>query len=65
VSPEETNHVLDLANGCVESDGQAEKKRSLRHGRTIIDGFFASWMRARTSFDIALKPAKGEEAASG
>jgi aspartate carbamoyltransferase catalytic subunit len=65
VSPEETNHVLDLADGCVESDGQAEKKRSLRRGRTIIDGFFASSMRTRTSFEIAVKPAKREEAASG
>jgi aspartate carbamoyltransferase catalytic subunit len=65
VSPEETNHVLDLADGCVELSRQAEKKPSLLWGRTIIDRFFESSMRTRTAFDVTGKLGKGEEAASG
>jgi aspartate carbamoyltransferase catalytic subunit len=40
LSPDDINHVLDLADGYVELNRQAEKKRSLLRGRTIINCFF-------------------------
>jgi aspartate carbamoyltransferase catalytic subunit len=52
-SPDDINHVLDLADGYVELNRQAEKKRSLLRGRTIINCFFESSTRTRTSFEVA------------
>ena len=40
LSPDDINHVLDPAGGYVELNRQAEKKRSLLRGRTIINRFF-------------------------
>ena len=40
LSPDDINHVLDLADGYVELNRQAEKKRSTLRGRTIINCFF-------------------------
>jgi aspartate carbamoyltransferase catalytic subunit len=64
-SREEIKHVLDPADGYVELSKQAEKKGSLLCLRTIINRFFESSTRTRTSFDIAGRPRRREEAASG
>jgi hypothetical protein len=53
LSPEEIRHVLDLADGYVELNRQAEKKRELLRGRTIINCFFENSTRTRTSFEVA------------
>src|SRR5271168_4688192 len=55
LSPEDIKHVLDLADGYVELNRQAEKKRSLLRGRTIINCFFENSTRTRTSFEVAGK----------
>jgi aspartate carbamoyltransferase catalytic subunit len=55
LSPEEINHFLDLADGYVELNRQADKKRSLLRGRTIINCFFENSTRTRTSFEVAGK----------
>ena len=62
VSREENKHVPDPADGCLEPDRQAEKKGSLLCLSTIINRFFES--SKRTTFGVAGKPAKAEEAAS-
>ena len=45
LSPDDVNHVLDLADGYVELNRQAEKKRNTLRGRTIINCFFESSTR--------------------
>ena len=65
MSREEIKHVPDPADGCLEPDRQAEWTGSLLCLSTIINRFFESSTRARTSFEVAGKPGKGEEAASG
>src|SRR2546429_7605310 len=55
LTPDEINHVLDLADGYVELNRQAEKKRTLLRGRTIINCFFENSTRTRTSFEVAGK----------
>jgi aspartate carbamoyltransferase catalytic subunit len=60
LSPDDINHVLDLADGYVELNRQAEKKRSLLRGRTIINCFFESSTRTRTSFEVAGKRLSGD-----
>jgi aspartate carbamoyltransferase catalytic subunit len=55
LSPEEINRFLDLADGYVELNRQADKKRSLLRGRTIINCFFENSTRTRTSFEVAGK----------
>src|SRR5258708_13772047 len=55
LSPEDIKHVLDLADGYVELNRQAEKKRALLRGRTIINCFFENSTRTRTSFEVAGK----------
>ena len=60
LSPEDINHVLDLADGYVELNRQADKKRSLLRGRTIINCFFESSTRTRTSFEVAGKRLGGD-----
>ena len=63
-SREEMKDVLDPADGCIELNRQAEMN-GLRCLRTIINRFFESSTRTRTSVEVVRKPAKGEEAASG
>ena len=65
LSPDDINKFLDLADGYVELNRQAEKKRSLLRGRTIINCFFESSTRTRTSFEDPSESGEGEEAASG
>ena len=55
LSPAEIEHFLDLADGYVELNRQAEKKRSLLRGRTLINCFFENSTRTRTSFEVAGK----------
>jgi aspartate carbamoyltransferase catalytic subunit len=55
LSPVEIEHFLDLADGYVELNRQAEKKRSLLRGRTLINCFFENSTRTRTSFEVAGK----------
>jgi aspartate carbamoyltransferase catalytic subunit len=64
-SREEMKDVLDPADGYIELNRQAERNGSLRCRRTITNHFFESSTRTRTSFEVAGKPGKGEEAASG
>jgi aspartate carbamoyltransferase catalytic subunit len=52
---DDINHVLDLADGYVELNRRAEKKRGLLRGRTIINCFFENSTRTRTSFEVAGK----------
>jgi aspartate carbamoyltransferase catalytic subunit len=40
LSADDINHVLDLADSCIELNRQAERKRGLLRGRTIINCFF-------------------------
>ena len=60
LSPDDVNHVLDLADGYVELNRQAEKKRNTLRGRTIINCFFESSTRTRTSFELAGKRLGGD-----
>jgi aspartate carbamoyltransferase catalytic subunit len=60
LSPDDINQFLDLADGYVELNRQADKKRSLLRGRTIINCFFESSTRTRTSFELAGKRLGGE-----
>jgi hypothetical protein len=53
LSPDDINQFLDLADGYVELNRQADKKRSTLRGRTIINCFFESSTRTRTSFELA------------
>jgi aspartate carbamoyltransferase catalytic subunit len=55
LSPAEIEHFLDLADGYVELNRQAEKKRSLLRGRTLINCFFENSTRTRTTFEVAGK----------
>src|SRR5499426_170931 len=55
LSPDDINYVLDVADGYVELNRRAEKKRSLLRGRTIINCFFENSTRTRTSFEVAGK----------
>jgi aspartate carbamoyltransferase catalytic subunit len=60
LSPEDIKHILDLADGYVELSRQAEKKRSVLRGRTIINCFFENSTRTRTSFEVAGKRLGGD-----
>ena len=55
LSREEINEFLDLSDGYVELNRQAEKKRALLRGRTVINCFFENSTRTRTSFEVAGK----------
>src|SRR6516164_5401179 len=54
-SPEEITLLLDTAESHVEPNRQADKKRALMRGRTIINLFFENSTRTRTSFELAGK----------
>src|SRR2546430_13606264 len=55
LTPDDISHVLDLADGYVELNRQAEKKNALLRGRTLINCFFENSTRTRTSFEVAGK----------
>ncbi|MBL27714.1 MAG: aspartate carbamoyltransferase catalytic subunit [Rhodospirillaceae bacterium] len=52
---DEIESLLDLADTYVELNRRTEKKQSLLRGRTIINLFFESSTRTRTSFELAGK----------
>jgi len=55
LAPDEILSLLDLADTYVELNRQTEKKQGLLRGRTIINLFFESSTRTRTSFELAGK----------
>ena len=55
LSPFDIEALLDLADGYVEQNRQADKKLDLLHGRTLINLFFENSTRTRTSFELAGK----------
>ena len=55
LTPDDIDHVLDLADGYVELNRQADKKNARLRGRTLINCFFENSTRTRTSFELAGK----------
>ncbi|HRC57615.1 MAG TPA: aspartate carbamoyltransferase catalytic subunit [Kofleriaceae bacterium] len=55
LAPEEITQILDLGDHYLELDAQPVKKLAELRGRTIINLFFESSTRTRTSFEIAAK----------
>ncbi len=55
LSPDEITILLDASDAYVELNRQAEKKRDALRGRTVINLFFESSTRTRTSFELAGK----------
>jgi len=55
LSPDEITYLLDLSEGYVEQNRQTDKKRATLNGRTVINLFFETSTRTRTSFELAGK----------
>src|SRR5665213_1191836 len=55
LTPADITYVLDRADTYVDVNRQAEKKKSLLRGRTLINCFFENSTRTRTSFEVAGK----------
>ena len=55
LTPDEITAILDLAEVYVDQNRQADKSRSILHGRTIINVFYEASTRTRTSFELAGK----------
>jgi aspartate carbamoyltransferase catalytic subunit len=55
LQPSEIRHLLDRADSYVELGRRADKKLALLRGRTLINLFFESSTRTRTSFELAGK----------
>ena len=60
LSSQEITLLLDIAEGYVEQNRQADKKKTLLRGRTIINLFFEASTRTRTSFELAGKRLGGD-----
>jgi aspartate carbamoyltransferase catalytic subunit len=60
LSPDDITLLLDKSEGYVDQNRQADKKRSLLRGRTIMNVFFESSTRTRTSFEVAGKRLGGD-----
>ena len=60
LSPEEITLLLDRSESYVEQNRQVDKKQSLLRGRTIINLFFETSKRTRTSFELAGKRLGGD-----
>ncbi len=60
LSPDEITALLDRSEAYVEQNRQADKKKSLLRGRTIINLFFENSTRTRTSFELAGKRLGGD-----
>src|SRR5258708_23992369 len=55
LTPEHIGYVLDVAEGYVDMNREAEKKKTTLRGRTLINCFFENSTRTRTSFEVAGK----------
>jgi aspartate carbamoyltransferase catalytic subunit len=55
MGPEAISTILDLSESYVDLNRQRDKKRSDLRGRTVINVFFESSTRTRTSFELAGK----------
>ncbi len=55
LSRDEIGQILDLADSYVALNRRADKKKDLLRGRTLINLFFESSTRTRTSFELAGK----------
>jgi aspartate carbamoyltransferase catalytic subunit len=55
LQPFEIRHLLDRADSYVELGRQADKKLATLRGRTLLNLFFESSTRTRTSFELAGK----------
>ena len=55
LTPEDITYVLDVAEGYVDMNREAEKKKTTLRGRTLINCFFENSTRTRTSFEVAGK----------
>jgi aspartate carbamoyltransferase catalytic subunit len=55
LAPWEIRDLLERADGYVELNRQGDKKLQLLRGRTLINLFFESSTRTRTSFELAGK----------
>lgn len=53
--PQEIKSILDLADGYVDQNRQANKKNSVLRGRTQINLFFEASTRTQSSFELAGK----------
>src|SRR3546814_20344103 len=60
LSAAEISLLLDLSEDYVELNRQFEKKRAVLRGRTLINVFFESSTRTRTSFELAGKRIGGD-----
>ncbi len=60
LSPDEISQLLDLSQAYVEQNRAAEKKSALLRGRTVINLFYESSTRTRTSFELAGKRLGGD-----
>jgi aspartate carbamoyltransferase catalytic subunit len=55
LSPGEITGLLDLSESYVEQNRRADKKDTVLRGRTVINLFFETSTRTRTSFELAAK----------
>src|SRR5512144_125153 len=55
LTPPEISVLLDRSESYVQQNRQADKKKSLLRGRTIINLFYEASTRTRTSFELAAK----------
>ncbi|NQV48590.1 MAG: aspartate carbamoyltransferase catalytic subunit [Rhodospirillaceae bacterium] len=60
LTPDVISLLLDRSESYVEQNRQADKKKSVLHGRTIINLFFEDSTRTRTSFELAGKRLGGD-----
>ena len=60
LNPIEITTLLDRAESYVEQNRQADKKKAVLSGRTIINLFFEDSTRTRTSFELAGKRLGGD-----
>jgi aspartate carbamoyltransferase catalytic subunit len=55
LGPQEITYLLDLADGYVDQNRSADRKGGSLRGKTVINLFFESSTRTRTSFELAGK----------